>query len=192
MKVIFIVIPVIIAVILGGFYLISASSNPEIQPSELSPELSSELSPEQEQSSNTQKELLSFQNKGLKLRNNEDCVAFYSTGSTQYCVLEPSKYPDQCPKGSLPLNTGGCHDNRLRLNDNTFLVAGVPQRIIDAMPEPFCDGNAIVITSIAEKFGETRLTRSCMLNVNDYVQTQCPLGLEPRDNGKWIDQLCLK
>jgi len=166
MKVIFIVIPVIIAVILGGFYLISASSNPEIQPSELSPELSSELSPEQEQSSNTQKELLSFQNKGLKLRNNEDCVAFYSTGSTQYCVLEPSKYPDQCPKGYLPLNTGGCHDNRLRLNDDTFLVAGVPQRIIDAMPEPYCDGDAMVVTSIDEQFGEPRIARSCISTID--------------------------
>ncbi len=128
MKPILIVIPVIIAVILGGIYLISTSSEPVIQPVE------------QEQSTDTQNELLSFQNIGLELRNNEDCVAFYSTGSTQYCVLEPSKYPDQCPKGYLPLNTGGCHDNRLRLNDDTFLVAGVPQRIIDAMPEPYCDG----------------------------------------------------
>jgi len=183
MKVIFIVIPVIIAIILGGFYFISTSSNPVTQPSE--------LSPEQEQSSNTQ-ELMSSQSKALELRNNEDCVAFYSTGSSQYCVLEPSKYPDQCPKGSLPLNTGGCHDNKLRLNDNTFLASGVPQRIIDAMPEPYCDGDAIVVTSIDEKFGETRLTRSCISTLNDYVQTQCPLGLEPRDNGKWIDQLCLK
>ena len=183
MKVIFIVIPVIIAVILGGFYFISTSSNPVIQPSE--------LSPEQEQSSNTQ-ELMSSQSKALELRNNEDCVAFYSTGSSQYCVLEPSKYPDQCPKGSLPLNTGGCHNNKLRLNDSNFLASGVPQRIIDAMPEPFCEGTAIVVTSIVEKFGETRLTRSCISTLNDYVQTQCPLGLEPRDNGKWIDQLCLK
>ncbi len=183
MKPILIVIPVIIAVILGGIYLISTSSEPAIQPSE--------LSPEQEQSDNTQ-ELLNFQNMGLELRNNEDCVAFYSTGSTQYCVLEPSKYPDQCPKGYLPLNTGGCHDNRLRLNDDTFLVAGVPQRIIDAMPEPYCDGDGMVVTSIDEKFGETRLTRSCISTVNDYVLTQCPLGLEPRDNGKWIDQICLK
>ncbi len=183
MKPILIVIPVIIAVILGGLYFISTSSSPVIQPSE--------LSSEEEQSDNTQ-ELLKFQNMGLELRNNEDCVAFYSTGSSQYCVLEPSKYPDQCPKGSLPLNTGGCHDNRLRLNDDTFLVAGVPQRIIDAMPEPYCDGDAIVVTSIDEKFGETRLTRSCISTLNDYVQTQCPLGLEPRDNGKWIDQLCLK
>jgi len=131
MKVIFIVIPVIIAVILGGFYFISTSSNPVIQDNRSSfDKTSSELSPEQERSYNTQKELLNFQNKEMGLRNNEDCVAFYSTGSSQYCVLEPSKYPDQCPKGSLPLNTGGCHNNNLRLNDNHLLVSGVPQSII--------------------------------------------------------------
>ncbi len=90
MKPILIVIPVIIAIILGGIYLISTSSDPVIQPSE--------LSPEEEQSDNTQ-ELLKFQNMGLELRNNEDCVAFYSTGSTQYCVLEPSKYPSQYGSG---------------------------------------------------------------------------------------------